>query len=464
MKVVRDSKFRHVFGEPLKQRYEDCRLSSKATESTGIRGNGKFFAFPWESGGGGTLAVVANEKYGRLPRDLPLVTGHSGGILDFEFNPFDDNMLVSASEDMTIKVWSIPDGGIKQHMRDPLMSLDGHGKKVSFCTFNPSAGSIIASASFDQTCRIWNLAEQEEAFSCALPDQVMGLKWNYSGSLLAATCKDKKLRIIDPRSSKIASENRIHDGAKASKVEWLGSSSATDESYKLVTTGFSQQANREIGVWDMRRFTSSEEPDSEFLQLLELEQGTGALYPFFDAGTQMLYIAGKGDGNVRYFEATPTEPYLHFLADYRSTIPQKGFCFLPKRCVDSSTHEIMRGLKLESTAVVPISFRVPRKSEMFQDDLYPDCPAGVPAVGPDDWCTAAETQVCAGPILQSMTPGEDGAASPVKAAAVLSAGVVSVKDLKKQLGEAQARIQALEKENQVLKAELAQLKGGEQAL
>lgn len=460
MKVVRDSKFRHVFGEPLKQRYEDCRLSSKATESTGIRGNGKFFAFPWESGGGGTLAVVSNEKYGRLPRDLPLVTGHSGGILDFEFNPFDDNMLVSASEDMTIKVWSIPDGGIKQHMRDPLMSLEGHGKKVSFCTFNPSAGSIIASASFDQTCRIWNLAEQEEAFSCAVSDQVMGLKWNYSGSLLAATCKDKKLRIIDPRSSKIACESKIHDGAKASKVEWFGSSSATDECYKLVTTGFSQQANREIGVWDMRKFTSSEEGENECLQLLELEQGTGALYPFFDAGTQMLYIAGKGDGNVRYFEATPTEPYLHFLADYRSTIPQKGFCFLPKRCVDSSTHEIMRGLKLESTAIVPISFRVPRKSEMFQDDLYPDCPAGVPAVGPDDWCTAAKTEVCAGPILQSMTPGEDGVASPVKASAVLSAGVVSVKDLKKQLGEAQARIQALEKENQVLKAELAQLKGG----
>ena len=26
-------------------------------------------------------------------------------------------------------------------------------------------------------------------------------------------------------------------------------------------------------------------------------------YPYFDPGTQMLYIAGKGDSNVRYFEA-----------------------------------------------------------------------------------------------------------------------------------------------------------------
>mmetsp|Transcript_49695 Transcript_49695/g.153472 ORF Transcript_49695/g.153472 Transcript_49695/m.153472 type:complete len:460 (-) Transcript_49695:81-1460(-) len=458
MKVVRDSKFRHVFGEPQKQRYEDLRLSTKATESTGVRGNSKFFAFAWDSGGGGTLAVVPTSRYGRLPRDLPLVTGHTGPILDFEFNPFDDNMVASASEDMTIKLWKIPDDGMKQHMRESLASLDGHGKKVSFCTFNPTAGNIMASTSFDLTCKIWNLAEQEEAFSLPVPDQVMSLKWNYNGSLLASTCKDKKLRIIDPRDGKIAHDLKIHDGAKASKVEWLGSTSSTDECYKLVSTGFSQQAERQIGIWDMRKFST--ESEVEPLEMLTLDQGTGALYPFFDPGTQMLFIAGKGDANVRYFEAVPTEPYLHFIDDFRSgTTPQKGFCFFPKRCVDTTKHEVMRGLKLETTAVIPISFKVPRKSEAFQEDIFPDCPAGVPAMAAEEWVSTTEAR---GPILQSMQPGADVSAVAAKAAsaaASASAGVVSMKDLKKQLSEAQAKILALETENEALKAELAQLKG-----
>lgn len=453
MKVVRDSKFRHVHGDALKETYQDIRLSTKATESTGIRGNGKFICFPWESGGGGTLAVIPLTRTGRLPRDLPLVTGHSGGILDFEFNPFDDNILVSSSEDMTIKVWSIPDEGIKTHMREPVLTLEGHGKKVPFCTCNPTSANIVASASFDQTCRVWNLTEQEEAFKIEVPDQVMALRWNYTGSLLGATCKDKKLRIIDPRASKFAAECKIHDGAKASKVEWIGASDIA-ECNKMVTTGFSSQAERQIAYWDMRKFSGPDSSDP--LNLLVLDQGTGALYPFFDPQTQMLYVAGKGDGNVRFFEVTAEDPFLHYISDYRSTVPQKGFDFLPKRCVDVSKHEIMRGLKLETTAVVPVSFQVPRKSEAFQEDLFPDCPAGIPALSAEDWVAGAEGRF---PILRSMRPGEEGAsvASASKAASGSSSAVVSVKDLKKQLSEALAKVDALEKENEALKARVAQL-------
>mmetsp|Transcript_18400 Transcript_18400/g.37490 ORF Transcript_18400/g.37490 Transcript_18400/m.37490 type:complete len:459 (-) Transcript_18400:134-1510(-) len=457
MKVVRDSKFRHVFGEPMKQKYEDIRLSTKASESTGIRGNSKFFAFPWESGGGGTLAVVPVTRFGRLPRDLPLVTGHTGPILDFEFNPFDDNMLVSASEDMTLKIWSIPDGGITQHMKEPLAALEGHGKKVSFCTFNPSAGGIVASTSYDLTCRIWNLNEQEEVSCLPIPDQVLSLKWNYTGSLLAATCKDKRMRMIDPRANSIVHDVKCHEGAKASKVEWMGGPSVMDECNKLVTTGFSQQAERQIGVWDLRKLPTNAETEAEPLDMILLDQGTGALYPFFDPGTQMLYLAGKGDANVRYFEAVPDEPYLHFISDFRTTTPQKGFDFFPKRCVDTTKHEIMRGLKLETTAVVPITFKVPRKSEAFQEDIFPDCAAGIPAMAADEWVSSTEARA---PILRSMQPGADVSAAAAKASAASGpSAVVSVKDLKKQLGEAQAKIQALEKENELLKAELAQLKG-----
>ena len=56
--VVRQSSFRHVFAEPWKTKWDDIRLSTKVSESTGIRANGKYVAVPWGTGGGGNIALM----------------------------------------------------------------------------------------------------------------------------------------------------------------------------------------------------------------------------------------------------------------------------------------------------------------------------------------------------------------------------------------------------------------------
>ena len=58
----------------------------------------------WLQGGGGPFAVVAYGQYGRFDPSSPVVSGHSAAVLDFEWNPFHDEILASASEDSTIKV------------------------------------------------------------------------------------------------------------------------------------------------------------------------------------------------------------------------------------------------------------------------------------------------------------------------------------------------------------------------
>merc|ERR1711971_866880 len=167
----------------------------------------------------------------------------------------------------------------------------------------------------------------------------------------------------------------------------------------------------------------------------------------------MLFVAGKGDGNVRYFEYTREEPYLHFISNYGTQVPQKGFCFAPKRCVDTKKHEVMFGLKLETTAIVPVSFKVPRKSEIFQEDLFPDCISIQPAMTSEQWLAGENRE----PVLRSMRPGtvEATAQEPVNAAPMLS-----MKDLKKMLEDANKKIQDLEKENAALKTENEALKAG----
>mmetsp|Transcript_58791 Transcript_58791/g.92968 ORF Transcript_58791/g.92968 Transcript_58791/m.92968 type:complete len:455 (-) Transcript_58791:89-1453(-) len=448
--IVRESKFRHVFAEAFKEKYDDVRPSSKPSESVGIRCNGKWIAVPWESGGGGSLAVFSVTKTGRLPRDLPLVTGHNGAILDFEFSPFVDDMLATASEDNTVRIWQIPDEGMKSHMKEAAAVLSQHQKKVLSTSWNPTASNILASTDFAKELVIWNVEDQAPAAILEVPDQAWSMKWNYTGSLLGMGCKDKKLHIVDPRKKEVALSGKAHDGAKGIKVEWMGKPDALDDSHMLLTTGFSGQAERQIGVWDLRKF-GGDAPEP--LNMLVLDTGTGTLLPAYDAGTGMFFCAGKGDANVRYFEmdAERKEPYIHFITQYSGTVPSKGFDWLPKRCVDTTKHEAMRGYQLQAGSIVPISFRVPRKADTFQEDIFPDCPSGEASMSASDWVGGSE---CKPPKTMSMRPGERTEAKK----STVGTGLLSVKDLKAQLETANARIKELEAENAKLKEELEKAK------
>jgi WD40 repeat protein len=42
-----------------------------------------------------------------------------------------------------------------------------------------------------------------EKLSGAFPDSVFSFDWNYDGSLIALTTKDKKVRVFDPRSRSV---------------------------------------------------------------------------------------------------------------------------------------------------------------------------------------------------------------------------------------------------------------------
>ena len=67
--------------------------------------------------------------------------------------------------------------------------------------------------------------------------------------------------------------------------------------------------------------------------------------PFYDVDTDMLYLAGKGDGNVRYYEITDDDKHIYFLNEYKSAQPQKGMGLLPKRANDIPKCEVTRFYK-----------------------------------------------------------------------------------------------------------------------
>jgi len=362
------------------QCHDNLRISRNAWDSNLLKANPEYLAVNWDSAGGGAFAVIPLNEKGRLPERIPLFRGHTAVVLDTDWNPFNDSLIASGSEDGKVFLWRVPEGFTLQldlppdEIGDvgPVAKLPGHPKKVGHVLFNPAAENVLASAAGEFTVKIWDIEAGSARLSLKLGDVVQSLSWSADGALLVTTSRDKKLRIWDVRQEKPAQEVQGHSGAKNSRAVWMG------EHDRVATTGFSRMSDRQLALWDIK---APREPIGGFQMLDSI---SGVCMPFWDDGTQCLYLAGKGDGNIRYFEYENDK--FEYLSEYKSSDPQRGVAFLPKRGVNMHENEVMRAYKtVNDTYIEPISFIVPRRSETFQEDIYPPAVGSKPAMSGAEW-------------------------------------------------------------------------------
>jgi len=378
MAFVRKSKFRHVFGQPAKKDacYEGFRVTNCAFEGTFIAANGKWIAFCVEVGGGGAFVVLNQEKKGRLEPDLPKVSAHKEYVLDLQWSPFNDNMLASCSEDGSIKVWAVPDGGIVTNwdMDRALLTLEYHERRCVQISWHPIAENVLLSVSQEPKICIWNLDDGTAEVEILCPDIIWNACWGMKGDKIVTSCKDKKFRIYNARSGDLIKEGQGHEGSKAQRVIFT-----MDDKY-LFSCGFSRMSERQYCCWDAATM--------EELNLVELDTANGCLIPYYDPDTQIVYIAAKGDSVVRYYELVDEEPHFHYITTFQTNAAQRGLAPIPKRNLIVNDNEVFRFYKLHGAKggmIEPISFTVPRKSDIFQDDLYPDAVSDDPALEATEW-------------------------------------------------------------------------------
>lgn len=418
---------RHVYAEVPKKEftYTDLSLSSAIGDHNFIKCNPKYFAVSVHQHG--SLAVFNHGDYGKKTGQIAVIDGHKEPVLDFDFNPFYDNLIATGSTDATVKVWGIPDGGLTANLTEPLVDLHGHQRKIGAVKFHPTAEHVLATASADKTIKVWDVEVGECKVDVeACPDVINDMCWvGDDGSMLASSCRDKHVRLCDPRTGEITAKVEAHTGAKACKIVYLGLQN------KLATCGFTRQSKRQFKLWDPRKF-------SKPIHSHDIDQASGVMMPFYDEDSHLLYIAGKGDGNIRFFEIVNEEPWSFEVDSFKSTTAAKGVCVMPRRAVDTSKKEVAHILKLTNNGTVePLSFIVPRKSDLFQEDLFPPCQAGKPAHNAESFFSGKNKK----PILMSMNPkdrkqeaGSSKTFTKPKTAA----------DLTKELKVANARIKDLE--------------------
>mmetsp|Transcript_4344 Transcript_4344/g.9344 ORF Transcript_4344/g.9344 Transcript_4344/m.9344 type:complete len:453 (+) Transcript_4344:85-1443(+) len=436
---IRTSKYRHVYCDAPKQEmcHTGFRLSTVTGDQQYIKASSKYFAVAL-FGGGGCVYIGRHDRPGRfVPGLTPTLHGHQGSILDFEWNPFDDSMLATASEDTTIKIWSVPDewepidsrGRSKKgaDISESVVDLVGHAKRVNLLRYHPSASNVIASTSSDNTVKIWDIEAGQELNSFdGMDDLCQDIVWDYKGDNYATTCKDKAVRFIDARAATVTSQiAQAHDGIKGVKVVYMG------ESDKVLTTGHSRQSGREVKIWDLKNL---EKP----LHVEKIDTAAGVLMPLYDVDTNVIYLCGKGDGNIRTCEFEDKAPYFHRLGDgYRSTTALKGVCLVPKRGLDIMKCETARLMKLTNqSGVQPLKFYVPRKSDAFQPDIFPNTASADPAHTCEEWWKGSSK----GPELECLNPLKRGQAQNGGSKKKLQ----SVGTLSASLKKAEARIRYLE--------------------
>ncbi|ORM39941.1 Coronin-like protein crn1 [Babesia sp. Xinjiang] len=406
-------RLKNVFGEPFKQVYCDLKINPKPTAfSAGMAASTTHIAFPWEVGGGGLISLINMDKLGRnsgLNRvDLK---GHAGSLQDMSFNDFDYNLLASASDDCSVRVWRI------SSENSALCNLSGHTKKTTNVMWNSATDYVLMSGSMDNTVRVWDVQHEASVSCISIDGQYSYCNWSYDGETMLVATKEACVLFADPRDGKVTSTFKAHDSNKATSVQWLGGAYGSDH---LATTGYVGNQTRQIRIWDARN-------TAQPLVSKDIDSAPGPLIPHWDSATGLLTVVGKGDLTVRIFQYL--EGDLNRAGEIKCTGTIKSFCFIPSSACDKSKCELGRMLYNSTCKEInPISVVVLRRnSEAAMDEIYGGiqprrrtvasewhgCDLGTPqksmGAPSNEASTSASAQV---PAAATKTPATPSVASP----------------------------------------------------
>lgn len=324
---------------------------------------------------------------GKLPDVYPLCRGHTSAVLDTAFSPFDDRVVVSGGDDAHVSVWNVTPEDIRGCLEaakvsgsmddiKPRATFLGGKRRVGHVEFHPTAAHVVAAATGDHAIKLFDIEKQAPRVELhGFGDAIQSMAFDQTGSTIVATCRDRKLRMFDVRAPDAVQVTDGHGGIKGARAIWCG------DKPRIITTGFSKMSERQMFLWDVTQLTKP-------IKTVSLDSSNGIIMPFW-SDNNIVFLAGKGDGNIRYYELESDE--LHYLAEYKSIEPQSGMAFLPRRALNVDDNEIARAYKVSPPTIHPVSFYVPRKSEAFQADIFPPARSAEPSLTADEFFVDKKT-------------------------------------------------------------------------
>ncbi|KAJ2077249.1 hypothetical protein H4R24_005241 [Coemansia sp. RSA 988] len=345
--------------------------------SSPVKVGRKFIAISC-NGAGGQIAVLRRDLPGRVS-DSHATLIHGADVMDFQFDPFNPNIVATAGIDGRLQLWRIPDTQLEG---DTLFELEKYihttADRIHQIRFHPCAKGVIAV-----------LVSELDEFSVYIysglllrfivgksQDGIHSFEWSPDGSRIALTTRrSKQLHVYDVRNQETLAKGPAMNSIRPSRIAWLGTS-------RICLAGFGSGSRRQLHVYDAENL-------SEPLASVTIDVGPGVLVPFTDVDCSIIYLDDRGSRLTHAFELV--DDRLVVLPKYESSQPSLGMDSLPKRDADISQCELLRVYRLNSQSLGLVGFRVPRKRPTyFQDDIFPDTvDVNSPSVDTIDWLDGA---------------------------------------------------------------------------
>ncbi len=188
---------------------------------------------------GDRLAVAGHDQSVRVfsvangsLKESVTLSGHTRPVFAVTFSP-DDQQLVSAGADRTLKVWNAVSGEL-------VRTLAHHTDAVHALAFRPES-TYCASAGADQTVRVWQPAIGRMVRIVRHHDAaVFAVAWHPQGNHLFSAGEEGIVRIIDADSDQVLNSWQAHD-------DWIYRLAVSPDGTHLATGGW----NGAVKVWNL---------------------------------------------------------------------------------------------------------------------------------------------------------------------------------------------------------------------
>ena len=447
------STFKNALGEDQKEVFTKCDVTTVSTEGRLLAVNGNFLAMAWNNRG--EIVVVDSSKPFGIKPDQPRIKGHHSNVLDLEFSPFSSDLLATSFDDYAVLLYKIPEGGLKEHMKQEVQIYQKHTRKVPHVTFNPVASDVICSGAFLGEIHVWNVLKGETYVELKADDTPTMVQWNPNGTLVGATTKNKFMNVFDPRANKMIFKHQINEKIQSAKFAWIDNDS-------FVTTSWNQSGAKFLKLWDVRKVKGDLSSEGAVTEV-KIDSSTTVTTPFVDRESKLIYTIGKGEAGIHTYDYS--EGKFKKGIDFSSKEPSISSVMFDRKALDYNTLEIDRFARyVNSKKVYYVTYRIARRNPGYNPALYPPVECGEPALTYDQWVGGQTAE----PIKKEINTIDNKFVSQVETFIKQEAKVEKktpegkIKELEGKIAEISVKINQITEENIKLKKQIDELKAKKQ--